>query len=64
MAFWRMRGEVQRPETIAPGRERYEAVCGTALRTSSGEESLGPVELAALWGRLHGVAIEVSVGSR
>ena len=28
--FWRMRGEVQQPGTVAPGHEGMGAVCGTA----------------------------------
>jgi hypothetical protein len=39
-------------------------VCGTALRISSGEESLGPVELAALWADRTAWLIEVPVGGR
>ena len=37
--FWRMRGEVQQPRTVAPGHEGMGAVCGTAPPTSSGPGS-------------------------
>jgi hypothetical protein len=62
LIFWRMRGEVQRSETIAPGRDRYES--GLRERPTNFERASVPSSWRRCGADCTAWPTEVPVGSR